>query len=476
MTSNGCAGSIPALGTGGQCVECAVLFTLTWQRMKVCVVGAGYVGLVMAACFAARGHSVQLVETDRAKRRLLQAGHCPIYEAKLPHLLQKSIAAGRLFFTDDLKAAALESSFIFLTLPTPPLPDGSADVSILLSVVEAIARFFAGEKSIDSKVIVNKSTVPVGTAQRMETLLVTQAMSHKRQVSVVSNPEFLREGFAVADFMAPSRIIIGTSSRQARQALKELYAPIVRRGVPFVFTDTRSAELTKCACNALLATKVSFINEIAAICERTGADVEEVRKGMGLDNRIGDAFLSAGMGYGGGCLPKDMQALIRCAIQTGFLPRVMVAAQQTNWRQRTLLSHMVLSHFKTVKGKVLAVWGLSFKAGTDDMRASPAVANIEVLLREGAIIQAHDPVAINKAAAQFGERVLFYEDAYQAAQGAEALLIMTDWAIYRRPAVNILTKKMRRRLIFDGRNIYTPQQVKRWGYSYFSVGRAPLLS
>ena len=433
-------------------------------------------GLVVAACFAERGSTVICVEQDKKKRASLQGGRCPIHESQLPALLERNVASGRLFFTGSVEEGVLDASFVFLALPTPFSETEGNDLRSLFEVTEFLASLLADWRVASPRIIVNKSTAPVGTARRLQALF-REGPSQGGHV-VVSNPEFLREGLAVADFMSPHRIVVGTSSLWARSQMENLYAPFTQTGTPLVFMDERSAELTKYACNAFLATKISFANEMAAVCERAGADIEAVSTAMGMDTRIGRDFLAAGIGYGGGCLPKDLRSLTGDAEQMGLNPRVIRAVQQTNQEQILSLSRRAKRYFGSVESRVLAVWGLSFKPGTDDIRESPALANVEWLLREGAVIRAHDPAAVEAVKQRFGDqhgdRLCLCQDPYEAAEAAEALLIMTAWPVYGRPCVDTLKQKMKQRVIFDGRNMYSLQEVSQWDYTYFSVGRRPL--
>lgn len=433
--------------------------------MKIGVVGTGYVGLVAGTCFAESGNDVICVDIDKKKVQMLQHGKSPIYEPGLEELLKKNIQEKRLLFTTDLEKAVRDTDVVFLALPTPQSEDGSADLSRVLTVAKQMAKY------IDRyKVIVNKSTVPIGTADKVRSII---AKDCKHEFDVVSNPEFLKEGAAVNDFMKPDRIVIGSSSPKAIGIMQDLYAPFIRTGNPFIIMDEHSSEMTKYAANSLLATKISFMNEIANLCERVGADVEMVRKGVGSDPRIGNQFLFAGVGYGGSCFPKDVSALGKTAEEYDYDFKILKCVQLVNKTQPHLFVRKILQYFKgTVKGKIIAIWGLSFKPNTDDMREAPAEAIIRELKKHGATIQAHDPVALEEAKRRFGKLVSLYEGNYDALKNADALAVVTEWNEFRRPDFDKMKILMRHHVIFDGRNIYNPQILKEKGFTYFGIGRS----
>jgi UDPglucose 6-dehydrogenase len=431
--------------------------------MKISVVGTGYVGLVTGTCFAETGNTVTCVDIDKEKVAKLSAGKITIYEPGLENLFERNIKQGRLFFTSDLKEGIRESQIIFLALPTPPGEDGSADLSYVLGVAGQL-----GELLEQYTVIVDKSTVPVGTAR-----LVTDKIKPKARVEfdVVSNPEFLREGVAVEDFMKPDRVVVGTSSERAIKIMNTLYAPFVRQGNPILFMDERSAELTKYAANAFLATKITFMNEIANLCENLGADVDAVRKGIGTDSRIGKRFLFPGIGYGGSCFPKDVQALAKASEDSHYDFKILKSVMDVNASQKTKLIPRVQQHFGDLKGKVIAMWGLSFKPHTDDIREAPALENIESLLVAGAIIRAHDPEAMENVKRILGNRIEYFDTPYEAATGADAIFISTEWPEFRAPDFTKLASLMKAKTIFDGRNLYELKEMRDLGFTYISVGR-----
>jgi UDPglucose 6-dehydrogenase len=435
--------------------------------MRIAVVGTGYVGLVAGTCFAETGHSVTCVDVDEAKLAALRAGKTPIYEPGLEELLGRNIKGERLFFTDDLRAAVRAADVVFIAVGTPQGDDGNADLRTVMRVAHDIAT--AAERYT---VIVNKSTVPVGTAQRMQAELQGQG---KAQIDVVSNPEFLKEGAAIEDFMRPDRIVIGASSEKARTLVAELYAPFVRTESPIYFMDPASAELTKYAANAMLATRISFMNDVAILCERVGADVDAVRKAMGSDRRIGHPFLFPGVGYGGSCFPKDVKALVATARNNGLDFTLLAAVDAVNDRQKRLLAQKAKAHFAPQggpRGKKVAVWGLAFKPKTDDIRCAPALAIIEELLADGAEIAVHDPVAMEASKKQLEGRVRFAANPYDAVEGAEALFLVTEWNEFRQPDFQRVKELMAKPVVFDGRNIWNPQRLRDMGFSYYGVGRA----
>ena len=432
--------------------------------MKLSVVGTGYVGLVVGTCFAESGNDVICVDVDEQKLRTLRKGESPIYEPGLTEFLKKNIAEKRLTFTSDLDAAVKKSEVIFLALPTPQAEDGSADLQHVLEVSRKIGRIMNGYK-----VIVNKSTVPVGTGDRVREIIAKET---KHPFDVVSNPEFLKEGAAVNDFMKPDRIVIGSGSPKALAVMQDLYAPFVRTGNPLIVMDIHSSELTKYASNSFLATKVSFMNEIANLCERLGADVDLVRKGMGTDERIGTQFLFAGIGYGGSCFPKDVSALLNTARSNEYDLQILEAVEAVNRRQKLVIVNKIKKHFSAgLKGKVIALWGLAFKPNTDDMREAPALTVVDALVREGAVIRAFDPAALDEAKKRFGKGVKLVDNNYDAVKGADALVLLTEWNEFRRPDFERIRSLLREPVVFDGRNIYDPKVMREKGFVYYGIGR-----
>jgi UDPglucose 6-dehydrogenase len=434
--------------------------------MRIAVVGTGYVGLVAGVCFADSGHSVVCVDVDEEKIRQLRQGKSPIYEPGLEELLEKNLAAERLRFSTDLASAVKASDVVFIAVGTPQGDDGNADLRVAISVAHQIAD--AAERYT---VIVNKSTVPVGTAARMQAEVAARS---KVEIDVVSNPEFLKEGAAIDDFLRPDRIVIGSPSERARAIMAELYAPFVRTESPIYFMDPRSAELTKYAANAMLATRISFMNEVAMLCERVGADVDSVRKAMGADERIGHRFLFPGCGYGGSCFPKDVKALIATARSQGLDFTLLSAVDAVNDRQKRLLAQKAKAHFGGnggLRGKKFGVWGLAFKPKTDDLRQAPAIALIDELLAEGGTVTAHDPVAMENARRVLGDRVHFVQNPYSAADGADALFLVTEWNEFRQPDFARIKGAMRQPVVFDGRNIWNPKKLRELGFTYYGVGR-----
>ena len=435
--------------------------------MRIAVVGTGYVGLVAGVCFADSGHTVACVDIDEAKIKALSQGRSPIYEPGLEELLEKNLAAERIAFTTELKEAVRGSDVVFIAVGTPERDDGSADLRAAMSVAHQIAE--AAERYT---VVVNKSTVPVGTAARMQAEIAARA---KVEVDVVSNPEFLKEGAAIDDFLRPDRIVIGSPSERARSIMAELYAPFVRTEGPIYFMDPRSAELTKYAANAMLASRISFMNDVAMLCERVGADVDSVRRAMGADERIGQKFLFPGCGYGGSCFPKDVKALVATARNQGLDFALLAAVDAVNDRQKRLLAQKARAYFAGhggLRGKKCAVWGLAFKPKTDDLRQAPAIALIEELLAEGAVVSVHDPVAMEAARHQLGDRVQFASSPYATLAGAEALFLVTEWNEFRQPDFDRIKKQMARPVLFDGRNIWNPVRLRELGFTYFGIGRA----
>jgi UDPglucose 6-dehydrogenase len=432
--------------------------------MKITVVGTGYVGLVTGTCFAETGNTVTCVDIDRAKIEKLKSGKVTIYEPGLELLFERNLKQGRLSFTTDLKDGIKDAKIIFLALPTPPGEDGSADLKYILGVAENLGPLLS-----DYTVIVDKSTVPVGTADKVRAKIAPNA---KVAFDVVSNPEFLREGVAVEDFMKPERVVIGTTSPAARKVMEALYAPFVRQGNPLVFMDERSAELTKYAANSFLATKISFMNEIANLCELVGADVDSVRKGIGTDSRIGKRFLFPGIGYGGSCFPKDVQALEKSSSDFKYDFKILKAVMDVNADQKTKLIPRVKDYFKgNLKGKVFAMWGLAFKPHTDDIREAPSLYNIEELLKAGAIVKAHDPESMPNVKGVLGDKIQYFNTPFEAAEGADAIFIATEWPEFRTPDFEKLSSILKNKVIFDGRNLYDLEQMRELGFTYYSIGR-----
>jgi UDPglucose 6-dehydrogenase len=440
--------------------------------MKICVVGPGYVGLVTAACLAEMGNDVICVgRTDDDTVERLNRGEVPIYEPGLESLLARNRADGRLIFTTDLAEGVGKSLVIFIAVGTPPDENGSCDLRYVLEVVRGVGRLMDGYR-----VIVNKSTVPVGTAARVAEVVREELHARGRDIAfdVVSNPEFLKEGDAIADFMKPDRVVIGTDNPRTAELMEDLYAPFARTRDKLILMDIRSAELTKYAANAMLASKISFMNEMAAICERVGADVNQVRKGIGSDARIGYQFIFPGCGYGGSCFPKDVRALIATALETHYHPRILEAIEAVNNDQKRLLAEKVIAYFADrggLTGKTVAIWGLSFKPNTDDMREAPSREVIGMLREAGARIQAFDPVAMKEARRVLGEGVAFAEKAYDCLVGADCLILITEWNLFRKPDFDRIRSLLNQPVIFDGRNQYDPEEMVRLGFDYFCIGR-----
>jgi UDPglucose 6-dehydrogenase len=431
--------------------------------MKIAVVGTGYVGLVAGACLAENGNDVVCVDKDPAKVKKLQRGHIPIYEPGLEELVRRNRTEKRLTFTTNLARGVRASQIIFIAVGTPTGEDGSADLKHVLDVARETARAMNGYK-----VIVNKSTVPVGTAAKVREI-IRRETTHP--FSVVSNPEFLKQGAAIDDFMKPDRVVIGAEDPRAADLMNELYAPFTRTGAPIMLMDCASAELSKYAANAMLATRISFMNEIANVCEAMGADVDQVRRAVASDSRIGPSFLFPGVGYGGSCFPKDVKALLRFAQSAKYDFQILKSVEAVNERQKLRLLEKLRAHFGSLKGKRLAVWGLAFKPRTDDMREAPAVPLINGLLAEGATVQAYDPEAMTVAKGLFGSKVTYAENSYAALTGADALVLVTEWNEFREPDFERMRKLMRTPVIFDGRNIYNPEQIRAQGFTYSSIGR-----
>ena len=439
--------------------------------MKLAMVGAGYVGLVTAACFTEMGNEVTCVDADAAKVEALEQGIIPIYEPGLEDYIRRNTQENRLFFTTDLAAAVQRSLIVFIAVGTPQDRDGSADLSMVLQVARDIGRHMNGYK-----VIVEKSTVPVGTATLVRQVIQEelQARGEEIEFDVVSNPEFLKEGTALDDFMKPDRIVVGCDDVRVGELMKELYAPFVRTNHPIIIMDVVSAELTKYAANAFLATKISFVNELANICSRTGANISMVRQGIGSDRRIGYLFLFPGLGYGGSCLPKDMQALIHTARSRGYPPRILEAAEAINQEQRQLFFERISNYYHgDLSGRVFAIWGLSFKPQTDDIREAPALTIIEKLQEAGARVQAYDPEAMTATRKYLGDNqgVSFTKTGYEALEGADALIICTEWSKFREPDFERMRSLMKGQVIFDGRNLYNPEKLDRLGFAYFYIGQ-----
>ncbi len=434
------------------------------SKMKIAVIGTGYVGLVSGTCFAETGNTVTCVDIDQVKIDRLTHGEITIYEPGLEKMFLKNLRDGRLKFTTDLKKGIEGAQIVFLALPTPPGEDGSADLKYVLGVADKLGQILE-----DYKVIVDKSTVPVGTADKVKDAIAKHA---KVEFDVVSNPEFLREGVAVEDFMKPDRVVIGSSSDRAKKVMGDLYAPFVRQGNPVIYMDEKSAELTKYAANSFLATKISFMNEIAQLCERLGADVDMVRRGIGSDDRIGKRFLFPGIGYGGSCFPKDVQALIKSSEEVKYDFQILKSVEKVNEKQKTHLIPKIQSHFNyDLKGKHFALWGLAFKPNTDDIREAPALYIIESLIKLGATISAYDPEAMNNVKGQLGDIIQYTINPYEALKGADALIIATEWSEFRTPDFDQIEGQLKNKVIFDGRNLYSKEVLKNSNLIYYSIGR-----
>ncbi len=431
--------------------------------MKLAVIGTGYVGLVAGACLAETGHDVLCVDKDEAKIRMLRRGKMPIFEPGLEELVKQNVAEKRLSFTTQLPKAVRASSVIFIAVGTPMGEDGSADLQHVLGVAREIAQSMNGYK-----VIVDKSTVPVGTAEKVREI-IRRETTHP--FSVVSNPEFLKQGAAVDDFLKPDRVVIGTEDEKSAEMMRQIYAPYTRTGAPIMLMDTASAELCKYAANALLATKISFMNEIANVCEAFGADVDQVRRAVGSDRRIGPSFLFPGVGYGGSCFPKDVQAIVKFTKDKGYDFQILQAVERVNHRQKSVLAGRMERHFGSLKGRTIAVWGLAFKPRTDDMREAPALVLIERLLALGAKVQAYDPAAMAVAKKLLGGQVTYASNSYAALSGADALAVITEWNEFREPDFARMRKLLKTPVIFDGRNIYDRDVMKANGFTYYSIGR-----
>jgi len=432
--------------------------------MKIAVIGTGYVGLVTGTCFAETGNMVTCVDIDKLKVEKLKSGIIPIYEPHLDVLFERNLKQGRLSFTTDLAEAIQEAKIIFLALPTPPGENGDADLSYVLKVADQLGPLLK-----EYKIIINKSTVPVGTAEKVRESI---SRGTNLEFDVVSNPEFLREGFAVEDFMKPDRVVIGTTSERAKKIMNELYAPFVRQGNPIYFMDERSSELTKYAANAFLAMKITFMNEIGNLCEIVGANVDSIRMGIGSDERIGKRFLFAGIGYGGSCFPKDVQALAATSAQNQYDFKLLKSVMEVNNSQKTILIHKIKNYFNNqIQGKRFAIWGIAFKPDTDDIREAPALYIIDALLAAGASVTAFDPEAMENAKKIYVDRIAFSTNPYEALENADALIIATEWAAFRTPEFEKIESLLKNKIIFDGRNLYELQQMQDLGFYYNSIGR-----
>ncbi|MEP7165736.1 MAG: UDP-glucose/GDP-mannose dehydrogenase family protein [Ferruginibacter sp.] len=446
--------------------------------MKIAVIGTGYVGLVTGTCFAETGNTVICVDIDKQKVEKLSSGQITIYEPGLEKLFLRNQKEGRLYFTTSLPDAIKDAQVIFLALPTPPGGDGSADLKYILGVSDDLGKLI---KPGDYKVIIDKSTVPVGTAEKVKAAILKSALafsgeSIEKSFDVVSNPEFLREGVAVDDFMKPDRVVIGTTSERAVKVMNDLYVPFVRQGNPIIFMDEKSAELTKYAANSFLAVKISFMNEIAQLCEKLGADVDMVRRGIGSDERIGKRFLFPGIGYGGSCFPKDVQALARSSSEIGYNFKILDAVMEVNSKQKLHLLPKINKYFGgNLINKHFAFWGLAFKPNTDDIREAPALYMIEALLAAGATVTAFDPEAMKNVKEQVGERINFTENQYEALENADALVIATEWNEFRTPDFARIASKLKTKAIFDGRNLFDLSQMRELGFHYESVGRKAIV-
>jgi UDPglucose 6-dehydrogenase len=431
--------------------------------MRIAIIGTGYVGLVAGTCFADSGNDVTCVDIDERKIRMLQAGEVPIYEPGLEELIKKNVREKRLFFTRDLAEAVAPAQVVFIAVGTPEGESGDADLQYVLAAAEQV-----GKAMKQYTVVVDKSTVPVGTADKVRDAIrkVTSV-----EFDVVSNPEFLKEGAALDDFLKPDRVVIGVDSERGRKVMGELYAPFVRTENPIIYMDTRSAELTKYAANAMLATRISFMNDISALCEKVGADVDFVRKGLGSDKRIGYPFLFPGVGYGGSCFPKDVKALVATARDYGLELDLLRAVERTNERQKKLLVNKAVKHYGTLEGKKFGVWGLAFKPKTDDMREAPAIEVIEGLIGKGAQVVAHDPVSAHTAKRVFGDRIRYATVPYEALEGVDGLFVVTEWNEFRHPDFERMKGLMKSPIVFDGRNVYDPVRMRELGFTYYGIGR-----
>lgn len=433
------------------------------------IIGTGYVGLVTGTCFAESGNSVLCIDVDQSKVETLQKGKMPIYEPGLEHLLERNISNGRLKFSTDLEYAVKQCAILFLCLPTPPGEDGSADLNYVMDAAKNIAQIIKKENITDFRILVNKSTVPVGTADKVRMICRNHAPGH--DIEVVSNPEFLREGFAVEDFMKPDRVVVGTSNERAEDVMRDLYEPFLRSGNPIYVMDEKSAEITKYAANCFLAMRISFMNELSAYCETIGADIENIRIGIGSDSRIGKRFLFAGIGYGGSCFPKDVKALIHSTDAVGTPLGIIHAVEEANARQINRFVDKIIKRLGMVNNARIALWGLSFKPNTDDVREAPSYTIIDSLLKEGAQISAYDPEAMPNTKAIYGDAIHYANSAYDAVRDADVLVIATEWNEFRKPDYSILRATMKKPLIFDGRNLFDPETIASEGFEYHSIGR-----
>lgn len=439
------------------------------MSFKIGVIGTGYVGLVSGTSFAATGNEVLCIDIDEKKVETMKSGKSPIYEPGLEHLLVRNIKEGRLKFSTNLEEAVIKSQVIFLCLPTPPSEDGSADLQHVLKVANQIADIILSNDLKDEKIVVNKSTVPVGTAAKVSGIFETKLVNNT--VSVVSNPEFLREGFAVEDAMKPERVVIGTSSATAEAIMSDLYQPFVRSGNPIFIMDEKSAEVTKYAANAFLATKISFMNDLSAYCEKVGADIEQIRSGIGSDSRIGKRFLFAGVGYGGSCFPKDVQALEYSADLVGSPLHIVKATRKVNQEQIYRFINKIKNRFDNLSELKIALWGLAFKPDTDDVREAPSFVLIEELLKEGVSITAYDQEAMGNTHHHFGDKIDYADDMYSCCEGKDALVIVTEWNAFRNPSFDKLKGLLKRKIVFDGRNLFQPEEMDSIGFEHYPVGR-----
>ncbi len=437
--------------------------------MKISIIGTGYVGLVTGTCFAESGIIVTCVDVDENKINMLNNGHVPIYEPGLEDMIKKNVEKQRLFFTTNIEESLVEAEAAFIAVGTPPDEDGSADLQYVVGVAEEI-----GEYMNDYLVIVNKSTVPIGTSHKVRAAVAKglEKRGSTLPFDIASNPEFLKEGSAIQDFLRPDRIVIGIDSDRAKKIMNRLYKPFVLNGHPIYFMDIPSAEMTKYAANSMLATKISFMNDIANLCEIVGADVDMVRRGIGSDSRIGNKFIYPGVGYGGSCFPKDVKALIKTAASNGYPLRVLQAVEDVNDDQKKSMFKKISEHFGgKLKGKKIAIWGLAFKPNTDDMREAPALVLIDQLVEAGASVVSHDPVAMDETRRKIGDKTEYSEDQYEALVDANALVLMTEWSEFRVPMYKVIEKLMKEKVIFDGRNIYDPDEVREYGFTYYGIGR-----
>jgi UDPglucose 6-dehydrogenase len=441
--------------------------------MKISVVGTGYVGLVSGTCFSETGVDVVCVDVDQRKIDMLKNGQIPIYEPGLEDIYKRNVEKGRLSFTNSLKDSLADAEAVFIAVGTPPDEDGSADLKYVLGVAREI-----GKNMDHYMVVVTKSTVPVGTSHKVKAAIQEELKNRNANISfdVASNPEFLKEGSAVDDFLKPDRIVVGVESAEAEKTMRRLYKPFLLNGHPILFMDIASSEMTKYAANSMLATKISFMNDIANLCELVGADASMVRKGIGSDSRIGNKFIYPGTGYGGSCFPKDVQALVKTADEHGHSLEILKAVEAVNYRQKSVLVGKIKSHFgDNLKGLRFGLWGLSFKPKTDDMREAPSLVIIDLLLKEGASVIAYDPVAMHEAQRIVGDKITYANDEYEACIDADALVVVTEWPEFRMPNFRVLEKLMKTKTIFDGRNIYEPEEMLEIGFNYYSIGRKPVI-